>query len=76
MTSLIFHDLINIGHLRLCTGNKKDAVDFYRRSIDSGNISKERFSEIFYDDRPMLISLGINPDELSLIVDYLFYVIE
>ncbi len=70
------HDLINIGHLRLCTGNKKEAVDYYRRSIDSGNISKDKFSDIFDDDRSMLISLGIDPDELSLIVDYLFYIIE
>ena len=70
------NDLINIGHLRLCTGNKKDAVEYYRRSIDSGNISKEKFIEIFDEDRPMLISLGIDPDELSLIVDYLFYFIE
>ena len=73
---LNMHDYINIGHLKLCSGNKKEAVDCYRKSIDSGNISKERFYEIIEEDKDMLVSLGTDADELSLIVDYLFYSIE
>ena len=30
---LIAHDLINMGHLALCRGKKKEAVELYRKSI-------------------------------------------
>jgi len=69
------HDLINMGHLALCKGNKKDAVDFYRRSIVSGEISKEKFITTFNEDRQMLVSLGVNADDLPIVLDYLLFII-
>ena len=45
------HDLINMGHLALCMGKKKDAIDLYRQSIVSGELSKEKFAAIFAEDR-------------------------
>ncbi len=41
------HDLINMGHLALCKGMKKEAIDLYRQSIISGEITKENFMTIF-----------------------------
>jgi len=69
------HDLINMGHLALCRGQKKEAVDLYRQSIGSGELSKEKFTEIFVEDTALLIGLGVEKDELSLLLDYLFFVI-
>lgn len=69
------HDQINKGHMALCIGNKKEAIDLYRQSIVGGEISKEEFINIFTEDKPMLISLGINPDDLPIILDYLLFAI-
>ena len=69
------HDLINIGHLALCKGNKKEAVSFYRQSTITGELSKEQFMSIFAEDKELLISLGVNPDDLPIILDYLLFII-
>jgi tetratricopeptide (TPR) repeat protein len=66
-------DQINIGHLELCNGNKKEAVNNYRKSMLSGELSKERFISIFTEDFPMLVSLGVNPDDLPIVLDYLLF---
>jgi tetratricopeptide (TPR) repeat protein len=72
---LTAHDFINKGHLALCQGNKKAAVDYYKQSITGGKISREDFIGIFSEDRPLLISNGVNPDDLPILLDYLFFII-
>jgi tetratricopeptide (TPR) repeat protein len=67
------HDYINKGHLALCRGNKKDAVDLYRLSINSGGITREEFMAIFDEDKPLLLSLGVNRDDLPILLDYLLF---
>ena len=69
------HDYINRGHLALCIGNKKEAIDFYRQSIITGELSKEQFMAIFAEDRILLVSLGVNPDDLPILLDYLLFII-
>jgi tetratricopeptide (TPR) repeat protein len=69
------HDQINKGHLALCKGFKREAIDFYRQSIVGGEISKEEFMSIFAEDRVLLISLGVNRDDLPILLDYLLFII-
>ena len=69
------HDLINMGHLALCTDKKKEAIDLYRQSIISGEINKEKFAIIFAEDRNLLISLGCNSDDLPILLDYLLFIV-
>jgi len=69
------HDLINIGHLALCKGNKREAVDLYRKSITSDEITKEQFMTVFSEDQELLISLGVNPEDLPILLDYLLFYI-
>ncbi len=68
------HDQINKGHLALCQGRKKEAIDYYRQSIVSGELSKEEFMAIFSEDKNLLISLGVNPDDLPILLDYLLFI--
>ena len=68
------HDQINKGHLALCRGNKREAVELYRQSILSGELTKEQFITIFSEDRDLLISLGVNPDDLPIVSDYLLFI--
>jgi tetratricopeptide (TPR) repeat protein len=67
------HDLINMGHLALCRGEKKKAIDYYRQSILSGELTREKFMSTFADDQSLLISLGVNPDDLPILIDYLLF---
>ena len=67
------HDYINKGHLALCLGKKKEAVDFYRLSISGGELSKEEFMIIFSEDQSLLRILGVNPDDLPILLDYLLF---
>jgi tetratricopeptide (TPR) repeat protein len=67
------HDYINKGHLSLCRGRKKEAIDFYRLGINSGEISKEEFMTIFEEDQPLLLSLGVNREDLPILLDYLLF---
>jgi tetratricopeptide (TPR) repeat protein len=69
------HDQINKGHLALCRGKKKEAVDLYKQSIISGELSKEQFISIFSEDKDLLISLGVNPDDLPILLDYLLFIV-
>ncbi|HBH83658.1 MAG: hypothetical protein A2X05_06320 [Bacteroidetes bacterium GWE2_41_25] len=70
---LTAHDLINKGHLALCNGEKRVAVDLYRQSISSDEITKEQFITIFAGDQELLTSLGVNPDDLPILLDYLLF---
>jgi len=72
---LTAHDLINMGHLALCQGKKKESIDLYKQSIISGEISREQFMSIFADDRNLLVSLGVNNDDLPILLDYLLFAI-
>lgn len=69
------YDLINMGHLELCRGKKKEAIEYYRRSILSGEISKEKFSAVYAEDRKLLTGHGINSDDLPILLDYLLFAI-
>ncbi len=67
------HDQINFGHLHLCMGERQSALDCYKKSIIEGNIEREDFIDIFEDDRAIITEHGIDPDDLSIIIDYIFY---
>jgi tetratricopeptide (TPR) repeat protein len=68
------HDLINMGHLALCRGKKKEAIDYYRQSIMTGEITCDKFMAIFAGDRNLLLSLGVNNDDLPILLDYLLFI--
>lgn len=71
---LTAHDLINMGHLALCRGRQKEAINLYRQSLQTGEITKERFISLFSDDRDILLSLGISEEDLPMILDYLLFI--
>jgi hypothetical protein len=48
-------------------------VELYKQSIIGGELSKEKFISIYSDDRDLLISLGANPDDLPILLDWLLF---
>jgi hypothetical protein len=41
-----------------------------------GELSKEQFLSIFAEDRALLVTLGVNPDDLPILLDYLLFIID
>jgi len=70
------HDYINKGHLAFCMGKKKEAVENYRQGLEHGGISRDDFLHIINEDTPVLISNGVDPDDIPILLDYLFYILE
>jgi tetratricopeptide (TPR) repeat protein len=65
------HDFINAGHIAMCLGDKPMATSWYKKSLDSGEISLEKFLSIFSHDEPYLLQNGVDKDEIPLLLDYL-----
>lgn len=70
------HDQINKGHLAFCMGKKKEAATCYKLGLESGKISIDDFMRIFNDDKALLIKNGVDPDDIPILLDYLFYILE
>ncbi|HEX2970156.1 MAG TPA: tetratricopeptide repeat protein [Bacteroidales bacterium] len=68
------HDQINRGHLALCRGDKREAINYYRQSILGGELTKEQFLAIFREDTPLLLSLGANREDLPIVTDFLLFI--
>jgi len=72
-SSLTSHDYINIGHLALCMGKKKDATEAYRKSLSGGESEREIFINTMKFDEHILIQHGVNRDDLPIIIDYVLF---
>lgn len=67
------HDYINMGHLYLCLGNRQAAIENYKKSLTEGEIDKDDFINIIEDDRGIIEKNGVDPNDLPIIIDYIFF---
>ena len=65
-----------MGHVQWCMGNRKIALDYYKRSINNSESSEKDFMEAFNEDLHNLIILGVNPDDVPIMLDQLRYSLE
>jgi tetratricopeptide (TPR) repeat protein len=65
------HDYINAGHLSLCLGDKPMAINWYKKSLETKEISFVEFISVFSHDSSYLVSNGAVEEELPLLLDYL-----
>ncbi|SHE44005.1 Tetratricopeptide repeat-containing protein [Mariniphaga anaerophila] len=70
------HDYMNMGHVQWSLGNRKAALDFYRKSISENGFSADEFQEVFEEDLPHLISQGIDAEDVPIMLDQLRYFLE
>ncbi len=64
------NDLLNLGHVEWCSGNKQNAIAKYTQSIQkAGNF--DWFSNELQADSDILIRHGIDPFDIPLMRDYL-----
>ena len=66
------HDLINLGHVHLCRGHRKEALECYNQSIECGQ-TIDAFLKIFAEDQKQLVANGVQPDDLPILLDQLRY---
>ncbi len=70
------HDYINMGHVQWSLGNRKAALEFYRKSVSDEGFSEDKFLKAFDEDLPQLLRQGIDRDDVPIMLDQLRYNLE
>jgi tetratricopeptide (TPR) repeat protein len=67
------HDLLNLGHIEWCLGNKKMAIARYKQCMEKSGNNQEWFNEEFIADSDILVRYGIEPLDIPLMRDYVLF---
>jgi tetratricopeptide (TPR) repeat protein len=67
------YDYMNAGHVHLCLGNRKGALDLYKKCFNDSTFLPELFIAAFEEDAPWLEKNGVSREEIPLILDYLLF---
>jgi tetratricopeptide (TPR) repeat protein len=70
------HDYMNMGHVQWSLGNRKAALEYYRKSISKEGFSPDDFLEVFEEDLSHLLDQGIESDDVPIMLDQLRYLLE
>lgn len=70
------HDLMNMGHVQWSLGKRKEALDFYKKSITQTEFTETEFFEVFEEDLHHLIEQGIEKEDVPIMLDQLRYFVE
>jgi tetratricopeptide (TPR) repeat protein len=70
------HDLMNMGHVQWSLGNRKEALEYYQKSISGDGFSETEFLEVFEEDLPHLLKQDIDNDDVPIMLDQLRYFLE
>ncbi|MDO8952429.1 MAG: tetratricopeptide repeat protein [Draconibacterium sp.] len=70
------HDLMNMGHVQWSLGNRKSALEFYKKSISKNNFSEKEFYEVFEEDLHHLLNRGVEKEDVPIMLDQLRYFVE
>jgi tetratricopeptide (TPR) repeat protein len=66
------HDYLNAGHVELCMGNKKEAIEYYKQIIYKPN-DFELFELLFDADKDTLKEHGVNDSIFPFLFDQIKY---
>lgn len=70
------HDLMNMGHVQWSLGNRKEALEFYKKSISKTAFTEEEFFEVFEEDLRHLLTQGVDREDVPIMLDQLRYFVE
>lgn len=70
------HDVMNMGHVQWSLGNRKAALEYYKKSISANNFTEMEFFEIFNEDLHHLVNQGVEKDDVPIMLDQLRYFVE
>lgn len=63
-------DYMNAGHVIWCLGNMEKAIELYTQSVNAIK-DRSKFIKMFLKDKETLVKLGINEDDIPLMLDLL-----
>lgn len=66
------HDYLNAGHVELCMGNKKEAIEYYKQALYQDN-DFELFQMLFDADKAILIIHGVEERIFPFLFDQVKY---
>lgn len=66
------HDYMNAGHVELCIGNKKSALEYYTKAIQQVD-NFDKFEQLFDEDKKELILAGVDSSFFPFLLDGLRY---
>lgn len=70
------HDYLNAGHVELCQGNLKKALNLYKQVVAMDNQGVDLFVLLFDEDRDVLIELGVDEAFIPMLFDQLRFVLD
>ena len=70
------HDFMNMGHVQWSLGNRKAALEFYKKSISKKLFSENEFFEVFEEDLHYLLEQGVEKEDVPIMLDQLRYFVE
>ncbi len=70
------HDFMNMGHVQWSLGNRKAALEFYKKSISPNSFTEKEFFEIFDEDLHHLLNQGVEKEDVPIMLDQLRYFVE
>lgn len=70
------HDLMNMGHVQWSLGNRKEALEYYKKSIAQTDFTETEFFEVFDEDLPHLLNQGVEKEDVPIMLDQLRYFVE
>ena len=65
------NDLVNLGHVEWCTGEKEQAINHYRNALVKSAGDFEWLTGVFEQDKKYLLRHGIMEFDIPLMIDYL-----
>ncbi len=70
------HDLMNMGHVQWSLGNRKAALDYYKKSIAQADFTETEFFEVFEEDFHHILNQGVEKEDVPIMLDQLRYFVE
>ncbi len=70
------HDFLNMGHIKWCQGNRKEALAWYQKCIKHPGNSLPEFLESFENDKSMLVEHHVDEADIPIMMDQLRYYLQ
>jgi tetratricopeptide (TPR) repeat protein len=70
------NDYLNMGHIRWCQGNRKEALVWYQKCIKHPGHSLSEFLDAFENDRTLLIEHKVDEADIPIMMDQLRYYLQ
>jgi tetratricopeptide (TPR) repeat protein len=70
------YDYMNTGHVLLCRGQRRKALETYGKCFTGNQMTAAAFQEAFREDAPFLLKNGVKEEELPLILDSILFEVQ